>query len=955
MARYELNLRDYYRILRRHIIVITAISIGLGSMSFVMSMGTDVTYEAIATVRITQASDLTGLMLETFSWSSEDNIATQTMLISSQPVLLETAKQMYEDFPDSLDFENLRSNMTWWEIVTNLAGNITAAQVGNSGLIDITARSDSEVEATDLATAAAEGFKQYSRKKATEQNDRAETEILRSLNRINSDLETLQEDLLRLRQSNLPYSLSDAASLLPLIERHSTLNDRFNTLTEMKFRLLEGNEGFLTAGTSTDPTIFTQYIENYSQLSSLLTDRSRLLLTYTEDAEPIRILDERIDVVRGELLESIKQDLVLIEGRLKEYNTRLLKFPNQEVYLATLQRKVDLNTQLVAQLETSLQEVQIRTAGTVDEVSIVGWPTSARSDQAGGQGLKTIIGLLLGLMLGIIVAFVIETMDTSIGTIEDVEEYIEVPVLAVIPHLPVEKMSEQLVEQNPQLEDHPHLEMFARLITQYDPKSPAAEAYRTLRTNLQFAIGGTGESIETKNTFLFTSSSLQEGKSTTLANLAITIAQAGNRVLLMGCNMRRPTIYKSFGLPLENGMTDILTGQKEWRECVKGITDMMVGPLSLQNIMQMPGLDNLSIVTSGGIPPNPSELLSSPRFSQMIEEASEEYDMVLVDCPPILPVTDAAIVGRQVDWSILIYQVGKVPRNALRRAKIHLSNVGAHVLGLAMNDVKAEIGGYSPYSQYMIKYYGEETKEKKTLLGMIRGFFKKDEQDFDEKREHARSDSHRITGAQSDSPWIKVDYFDELEEESEKSGDGGEHDESGVIEDVKPSEPATDDGGDTGDESWLRKIPLWAWIALAAAVILLVVSTILGSCSDTTAQAIEDPPPPVPVEQTSSQPAEKPAPDIPPAKVTLVWSVHVGSFRTAEEAESLKAGLTELHMTGTDRIWTRTEEVPGLGQWNRVFVGLYQEREACERSAALIRKTGQVTMAGVRHVTPPTP
>lgn len=955
MARYELNLRDYYRILRRHVIVIVAISIGLGGMSFVMSMGTDVTYQAIATVRITQASDLTGLMLETFSWSSEDNIATQTMLISSQPVLLETAKQMYEDFPDSLDFENVRSNTTWWRVVTSLADNITAAQVGYSGLIDITARSDSEVGATTLATAAAEGFKQYSRKKATEQNDRAETEILGSLNRINNDLDTLQVQLRELRQSNLPYSLSDAASLLPLIERRSTLNDRFTTLTEMKFRLLEGNEGFLTAGTSTDPTIFTQYIENYSQLSSLLTDRSRLLLTYTEDAEPIRILDERVDVVRGELLESIEQDIVLIEGRLKEYDTRLREFPDQEVELATLQRKVDLNTQLVTQLETSLQEVQIRTAGTVDEVSIVGWPTSAKSDQAGGQGLKTVIGLLLGLMLGIVIAFIIETMDTSIGTIEDVEEYIEVPVLAVIPHLPVEKMSEQLVEQNPQLKDDPNLGMFARLITQYDSKSPAAEAYRTLRTNLQFAIGGTGESIETKNTFLFTSSSLQEGKSTTLANLAITIAQAGNRVLLMGCNMRRPTIYKSFGLSLEKGMTDILTGQKEWRECVKGITDMMVGPLSLQNIMQMPGLDNLSIVTSGGIPPNPSELLSSPRFSQMIEEASEEYDMVLVDCPPILPVTDAAIVGRQVDWSVLIYQVGKVPRNALRRAKFHLSNVGAHVLGLAMNDVKAEIGGYSPYSQYMIKYYGEETKEKKTLLGMIKGLFKKDEQDFEEKRDSARPDSHRITGAQNDSPWIKVDYFDELKEESEKPGDGGEHGESSVIEDIEPPEPATDDGGDTKDESWLRKIPLWAWIALAAAVILLVVSTILGSCSDTTAQANEDPPPPVPVEQTSSQPAEKPAPDISPARVTPVWSVHVGSFRAEEEAEALKADLADLHLAGSDRIWTRIEEVPGLGRWHRVFIGMYEDKEDCARSAELLRETRQVAMARVRHVTPPAP
>ncbi|MFC1499623.1 polysaccharide biosynthesis tyrosine autokinase [Candidatus Zixiibacteriota bacterium] len=948
MARYELNLRDYYRILRRHVIVVIAIAIGLGGLSFVLSMPTEATWEATATVRITQASDLTGLMVETFSWSSEDNIATQTMLISSQPVLLETARLMYPDLPDSLNFINLRDSDTWWEIVTGLEAQITAEQVGYSGLIRITARSNSKDGATRLATFAAEGFKTYSRIKATEQNTRAEQKILSELGRINDILFALQDSLKAFRQRNLPYSLSDAAALLPLIERRTNLAERLITLNKMRVRLMEGNGGFVSSGISTDSTIPSQYIENESQLSSLLTDRNRLLLTYTEDAEPIRILDERIDIVRGELLESIKLDITQIEERLEEYDIRLRAFPGEEVQLATLQRKVDLNTQLITQLETSLQEVQIRTAGTVDEVSIVGYPTTATSDQGGGQSLKTIIGLLLGLMIGIVIAFIVETMDTSIGTIEDVEEYIEVPVLAVIPHLQVEKMSEQLVEQNPELEDHPHLGMFARLITQYDSKSPAAEAYRTLRTNLQFAIGGTGESIETKNTFVFTSSSLQEGKSTTMANLAITVAQAGNRVLLMGCNMRRPTVYKSFGLTLETGMTDILTGQKDWRDCVKGITDMMVGPLSLQNIMQMPGLDNLSIVTAGGIPPNPSELLSSPHFKKMIEEASEEYDMVLVDCPPILPVTDAAIVGRQVDWAVLIYQVGKVPRNALRRAKFHLSNVGAHVLGLAMNDVKSEIGGYSPYSQYMVKYYGEETKENKTLLGIVKGLFTRKDGDLVEKRGRDRLDSHRITGAQTDTSWIKVNYFEQGEE---KTGEG-EEDQDFKVKNLEPGSPEAED---VGDESWFSKIPLWAWIALAAAVLLLVVSMLLGSCSDTSAQSIEKSPATAIAGLPGSQPVDEPIRTGSPINGTLFWSVHIGSFRTKEDAESTIETLRSVSLAGTDQIWTRVEVVPGIGSWHRVFFGLYEEKHLCERIAVELRETGQVSMANVRHVIPPSP
>ncbi len=621
--------------------------------------------------------------------------------------------------------------------------------------------------------------------------------------------------------------------------------------------------------------------------------------------------------------------------------------------MATLLRQVELKTELVTQLESSMEEVKIRSASTRGEVSIVGYPITAISRQTGGVPLKTIIGLLLGFMLGIVIAFIVETMDTSIGTIEDVEEYLEVPVLAVIPHLPVERMVEQLVEQNPQLAGHPFLNMFARLITQYDPKSPAAEAYRTLRTNLQFAIGGAGESIEQKNTFVFTSSSLQEGKSTTMANLAITIAQAGNRVLLMGCNMRRPTIYKSFGLTLETGMTDILTGQKEWRECVKGITDMMVGPLSLQNIMQMPGLDNLHIVTSGSIPPNPSELLSSPRFSEMIKEASEEYDYVLVDCPPVLPVTDAAIVGRQVDWSVLIYQVGKVPRNALRRAKFHLSNVGAHVLGLAMNDVKAEIGGYSPYSQYMIKYYGEETQEKKTLFGMVKGIFKKREPKYKEKREQDRPESQLITHDQSGSPWIKVDYFDDLEHESTEGEVAPERPDIEITEPDRGERGVEDE--DTGERSRKRRIPLWIWIVLAAAVILLVVSILLGPSSDTTAQSLYTPPSTAIAERATLPPVETPAAHEQPVTVVSIWTVHVGSFRTPGEAESLRILLGNLNLTGTNRVWTRIEEVPGLGRWHRVFFGMYEEQVECARGAELLRGTGQVTQARIRRVTPPSP
>lgn len=957
MARYELNLRDYYRIIRRHIIVITAVAVGLGGITYLRSP-TESNYRAMATVRITRSSDLTGLLLQTFYWSPEDNIATQTRLISSQPVLLRIAKRMGR-VPEHFNIEDALIDSAAADLITKLSRRIVANQVGYSGLIDIIVTAKSPQEAMDLAKHAAMAYEDYSLDSTNSRTIEARRFIERQLNEVSDSLAIAQQKLKDFRKES-PYSTADITSLTPLLDRWNSLYDRMLSLEEQKLRLREGSISLPTVGTSLDATALMPYAEAFGELTRLLAERGRLLLTYTEEAERVRVMEERISEVRLELQMTIQQDLNLLKSRLGELDRQLKAYPEEEIRFATLKRSVDLNTQLVTQLESSLQEVRIREAEQIKEVHIVNLPTIAEADQEGGRDLKAVIGLLLGLMLGIVLAFVLETIDTSIGTIEDVEEYLEVPVLAVIPHLSIEKISDRLIELNPQLRDHPDLDKYARLIALHNPRSPAAEAYRTLRTNLQFATAGAGELMETKNTFVFTSSDLQEGKTTTLANLAITTAQAGNRVLLMGCNMRRPTIYKSFGLLLENGMTDILTGIKGWRECVKTATDMLAGQLTIKDFMSVPGLDNLHIITAGGIPPNPSELLNSPRFSELIEEARREFDIILVDCPPILPVTDAAIVSRQVDWSVLVYQVGKIPRNALRRAKFHLTNVGSRVLGIAMNDVKAEISGYSPYSQYMTKYYGEDAKRKKTLWQRLKSFITGKTWAPTDLEDESRPESHRIRGSKGEAPWIEVDYYNDEQQESGPSirnyndlphftaeSDSPEITDSdhtaGDTESEPESGPGVEDKGPL-----LGRIPLWGWIALFVAILILVFSIIFGSCSENEASAVTGEPSVIRGDTT-------PPPVTAVELNTSVWSVQVGSFRTTGEAENMIRTLSDIELPEPGLCWSRIEELPGLGSWNRVFVGQYSERIDCERVAEILRESGQIAIALVRSVPPPNP
>ena len=198
---------------------------------------------------------------------------------------------------------------------------------------------------------------------------------------------------------------------------------------------------------------------------------------------------------------------------------------------------------------------------------------------------------------------------------------------------------------------------------------------------------------------LITSPGPQEGKSTTLTNLAVIMAQAGMKTLIMSCNLRHPSIYKIFGIKKKPGITDILSGGLNWKD-----------------VLQDPGIDNLKILSSGPYPPAPSELLSSIEFDNLIEETEKEYDIILFDSPPILPVTDAAVVASKVDGVVIVYFVGKAAREALMRSKTQLENVDSNIIGIILNDIKAEGKlAYTYYYHYQYKYYGVRDAKESAL------------------------------------------------------------------------------------------------------------------------------------------------------------------------------------------------------------------------------------------------
>lgn len=212
------------------------------------------------------------------------------------------------------------------------------------------------------------------------------------------------------------------------------------------------------------------------------------------------------------------------------------------------------------------------------------------------------------------------------------------------------------------------------LVALRDPRSPTSEAYRTLRTNIQFS------SLDKPlHTLLATSTSLDEGKSITLANLAVTMAQAEQRVILVDCDLRRPGLHSIFGLPNEHGLTSVILEQGE-------------APLPLQQT-DVPGL---SLLASGPLPPRPADLLGSRRMEALIERLQAEADVVLFDTPPVTAVTDAAVLATRLDGVLLVFQAGKTRRDRAREARRMLEKVKANIVGVVLNNARLE----SSYEYY---------------------------------------------------------------------------------------------------------------------------------------------------------------------------------------------------------------------------------------------------------------
>lgn len=737
MAQYELNVRDYWRILRRRKGIVLAATLLFTAFSYTIALlqTPPPIYEASSAIKVERSTSITGLLMEAITFSPGESVATYAAYTRSWPVL-EIAARRLGLIPPDVTSEAARSSPQYLQVITSLQKKIEAEPEKDTNIIKITARAGDPQTAAKIANSVAEAYREENILARNRQVREASQFIESQLMEMNERLGLSEEQLkaFKERQGGVPLSDAASAALSNLVakEAEQEKTQRILDGVTREIRLLkESPDAALKAG---GQALFDPPDPSISKINATILEaqleRGNLLLTLTPLHPQIKQLDAKLAGLRADYLRELEARRLALEGRLRASQVAaqaaradLQGMPESTLEEARLQREVKVNEDLRSLLKKKGEEAQIREKEQIQEVTIVRPAVEPTKPKAVTQtATKTVVGLVIGLVLGVVLSLIVESLDTSIGAIEDVEAFLQVPVIGLIPDLEkeIERREDKapIEGEIPAEQIPPEIRPF--LVSLLHPTSPVAESFRALRTNIEFL--GLQRPLKV---ITITSASIMEGKTTTAINLALNIAQLGKRVLLIEADLRKPFVHHVFGIPRDPGLSEVIIENLPVSQVVRTVTDLMLGKLGLEPIASAPNIDKLNILTSGRPPLNPAEFLNSSRVTELLTTLKEQYEYVILDASPVLPITDAVILSSKSDATIMVYRVGRIPRSALQRAKTLLENVQANVIGVVLTGLRAELSrDYEElkYARYTYKY-GEGSKGK-AATGHARGRLK---------------------------------------------------------------------------------------------------------------------------------------------------------------------------------------------------------------------------------------
>ena len=726
MAQYDVNLREYWRIVRKRKLSVLGIALLLGALStaFAVVKAPTPIYSTECVIEIKKEPLVEGVYSQTISWSETDDIETRMTVIKSYAVF-ERAAERLGLIPQGSNpghGQPLQTHVV--AVIEDLQAKVEVSRQKFSSILNIKVTDENPVFAQDLANAVALVYRELHGEQQTRRTREALRYIDDQLSEVREKLREAEERFNRFSKQNELLSI-DLQSENLVVQAQEIGKERVK-LEEEKIEF-EGIAGRLAkfiqnpvgSGHNFDSVKTNSRYHNANDaLVSLLLKRDTLLREFTPKHPDVTAVNDEIienarkmDYLLQLQLRSIERRQEEMSRELEALDSKTKGMLDKKLEFNRLKREVELHTDTTTLLERKNQEALIKRSEKPEEVNIVkpallpSKPINPPRTVATGA-----MGLLIGIVFGLLIAFVLETFDTSLGAIEDVEDTLKTPVLGVIPQVALKDIQETLQERGQGKISEHSAKQAVNFICHFVPKSMMSENFRALRANIQF------RNAENKlKTIAITSASPQEGKTVVALNLAVTMAQAGMKTLLVGSDLRKPSLARILGIEAGPGLSDVLLGNCQWRETVRTITDLLMGEMGLDEVIMTPGLDNLHFVTAGAIPPNPAELIESEHFDRFVEETKSEYDMIIFDTAPILSAVDAIFIGTKVDGMLLLYRVGAVSRGLLRRAMSQLEQVKSRVIGAVLNGMRPEMSpDFEDYKHYKYYYsYSEDGRKHK--------------------------------------------------------------------------------------------------------------------------------------------------------------------------------------------------------------------------------------------------
>lgn len=587
-----------------------------------------------------------------------------------------------------------------------LAANVNAEPLTDTRMLVISFTHTDPVLAADVVDNVAQVFIQRSFENKTEKYTNTSEWLNKSTRELKARVEEAEQKLANYSAAHNIYSLEGKETLatdkLSRLHEQATKAQTDRMLKQSLYEEVKAGRVAQLSESFSDPK--TNDLQK--KLGELRIEVSQLDVTYgpknakvVEKRQQIVAIEQQIKESRSGLEEKLRADYeravrdeASLQSALNLAKAEAAQQNQAAIQFNILKQEVETNKSLYTDFLQKTNQARIQEHEQHNNMKMID-PPQVPGAPVGPNRLRTIlIGFFVSLVAGVGLVFFLEYLDNTVKTVEDVSRYTQLPALSVIPAISGRKPrllagggnGKKKAAAGLGLGNGGHIR--TEQLTMLDSRSSVAEAYRVLRTSVLLS------SVDRPpKTILITSGQPGEGKTTTVINTAISLAQLGASVLIIDCDLRKPSTHKMLGVDQTRGLSTYLSGN-----------------VDINDVIQKLPIANLSLLPCGPIPPNPSEMISSAKMKQMLQMLSETYDHIIIDSPPLLKVTDPVILSTMVDGVILVVHGGKSTRDVVRRTRQELSIAGARIFGVVLNNVD---GGREGYDDYYYEAYSDYEQE----------------------------------------------------------------------------------------------------------------------------------------------------------------------------------------------------------------------------------------------------